>query len=100
LAADARLRSLPDRRPWWRDRASRWVDVRRSYPRIFFRLEWKLADLWIGAFYRTERGSRFHWNPDTGDVSSKPDQILRLDLWICLLPCLPVHARIVRRINY
>lgn len=34
--------------------------------------EWKLADLWIGAFWKR-----------TGSC---------IDLWICLLPCLPLHV--------
>lgn len=40
-------------------------------------LEWKAADLWIGAFW-DRRGPL-------------------LNLWICLLPCLPVHVQILRR---
>lgn len=32
------------------------------------RLEWKLQDLWIGAY----------WQPG--------------NLWICLLPCVPIHV--------
>lgn len=35
------------------------------------RLEWKLADFWIGCFWKSEDG--------------------HFDLWICLLPCLPLH---------
>lgn len=34
-------------------------------------LEFKLADLWIGAFWKTS-GHCF-------------------DLWVCLMPCLPIH---------
>jgi hypothetical protein len=34
-------------------------------------LEWKPQDLWIGAFWKRD-GNRF-------------------DLWVCILPCLPVH---------
>jgi hypothetical protein len=30
-------------------------------------LEWKLADLWIGVFFT------------------------RGDVWVCILPCLPIH---------
>ena len=36
-----------------------------------FIIEWKLEDLWIGAFWRRD-GNCF-------------------DLWVCLLPCLPLH---------
>lgn len=41
------------------------------------RLEFKLADCWIGVFWRRERPGRdlvYHW-----------------DVWICLIPCLPLH---------
>lgn len=34
--------------------------------------EWKLADLWIGVFWK-----------HTGNC---------IDLWICLLPCVPLHV--------
>jgi hypothetical protein len=34
--------------------------------------EWKLADLWIGAFWKK-----------TGHC---------IDLWICILPCVPLHV--------
>lgn len=34
-------------------------------------LEWKLPDLWIGAFWKGDRDEWF--------------------LWICLLPCLPIR---------
>lgn len=35
-------------------------------------LEFKLEDLWIGAFWRQDGNC--------------------IDLWICLLPCLPLHV--------
>lgn len=35
------------------------------------RIEWKLQDLWVGVYWK-----------DT------PEQ---LDIWICLIPCLPLH---------
>jgi len=35
------------------------------------RLEWKPEDLWVGVFWR--RSGR------------------RTDVWVCLLPCLPIH---------
>ncbi len=42
--------------------------------RMKMRLEWKLADCWIGAFWKREPGG-FH-------------------LWICLIPCIPLHIQI------
>lgn len=40
-------------------------------------LEWKAADLWVGAFW-DRRGPL-------------------LNLWVCLLPCLPIHVQLLRR---
>lgn len=46
--------------------------ITHSAPRKWrVRLEWKIQDLWIGAFWRR--------TPE------------RFDLWICLVPCLPIH---------
>lgn len=36
---------------------------------VLWRLEWKLVDLWIGAF----------WTPQ--------------EAWVCLLPCLPIYLK-------
>lgn len=41
------------------------------------RVEFKLSDCWIGAFWRT---SYNEWN-----------QRYETDLWICLLPCVPLR---------
>ena len=35
------------------------------------RLEWKPEDMWIGAFWRRGQG--------------------RIDIWICVVPMLPIH---------
>jgi hypothetical protein len=43
-------------------------------------VEWKPQDLWIGVFWKTT-----HCQTDDGE---KP---LTTDIWICLLPCLPIH---------
>lgn len=42
------------------------------------RLEWKPADLWIGAYWETQR------------YIGKP-RAASLHIWICVLPCLPIH---------
>ena len=47
-------------------------------PRCYVALEWKPQDLWIGAFWRA--------SPIDG---AQPAVIT--DVWICLLPCLPIH---------
>jgi hypothetical protein len=45
----------------------------RHCGRFMWRLEFKVQDLWIGAF----------WN------NGRDDDLV--DLWICVLPCLPIH---------
>ena len=35
------------------------------------RVEWKIQDAWIGVFWKSVGGC--------------------VDLWICLLPCIPIH---------
>jgi hypothetical protein len=42
------------------------------------RLEFKLADCWIGAYWCRRL------NEDGVEVGR--------DIWICLLPCLPIHV--------
>jgi hypothetical protein len=37
-------------------------------------IEFKLADMWVGAFWQ-RRGNTLH-------------------IWICILPCLPLHLQI------
>lgn len=52
----------------------------RSSPRelgLNWRIEFKLADMWIGAFWK---------------VAGLPSGFIRrYDVWVCLLPCLPLH---------
>lgn len=46
------------------------------------RLEWKPADLWVGAFYSTTTGPTGRWAV--------------LDVWVCVVPCLPIHVFVNR----
>jgi hypothetical protein len=45
------------------------------------RLEFKLADMWIGVFWKR---SPFWLN------TGLPRHI-RTDVWVCVLPCFPLH---------
>ena len=47
------------------------------------RIEFKLQDLWIGAFWKTELATEFEDAERYG--------YHRTDLWICILPTLPIH---------
>jgi hypothetical protein len=44
--------------------------------RTYIRLEFKAQDLWIGAYWHT-----------SGSIT---------DIWICLLPTLPIHITIAK----
>lgn len=51
--------------------------------RVTARFEWKLQDLWIGVFWKTTRCRT--------DEGEKP---FATDIWICLLPCVPLHVTV------
>lgn len=38
-----------------------------------FAIEWKPQDLWVGVFWKRSRNG------------------FRLDVWVCIIPCLPLH---------
>ncbi len=42
-------------------------------PGLKAQIEFKLADMWIGVYWARKDGY--------------------LDVWVCLLPCLPIHIR-------
>ena len=44
------------------------------------RIEWKPQDLWIGVFWKMTKAKT-----DEGEKSCATD------VWICLIPCLPLH---------
>lgn len=48
-------------------------------PRLTVRIEWKGADLWVGAFWRRD------WVPPLAGHTV-------LEIWICLVPCVPLHV--------
>jgi hypothetical protein len=60
-----------------------WHLLDRTTGRGFWSLDWevKREDCWVGAFWRTFR--------DEG--------VWELDVWVCVLPCLPLHCYLVRR---
>lgn len=48
-----------------------------GYGRLRVRLEFKLADLWVGAFFRKLKAPGL--------------RARQYDVWICLIPCFPIH---------
>lgn len=63
------------------------MDLHAGMTRIFdglwFAIEWKPQDLWVGAFWKTSRIS-YH-------VDGRGWCSMETDLWVCLLPCVPIH---------
>lgn len=47
----------------------------------FVALEFKLPDFWVGVFWKS------------AEELSPMFAAKRLDVWVCLLPCLPIHIR-------
>jgi hypothetical protein len=54
--------------------------MKYKYRRWFARFEFKLEDFWIGAFWKWSGGMGMEY----------------LDIWICLLPCVPLHLTRMR----
>ncbi len=51
---------------------------------MHIKLEFKLQDLWIGAFWKKDLFTEHYCS--IGYIRR-----YYVDLWICLLPCLPIH---------
>ena len=56
--------------------------------RWFIRLEWKPRDCWVGAFWK---GGTFR-----GRLDEKP----YLDVWVCIIPMLPIHYGWKARVSH
>lgn len=48
---------------------------RYKYRKWFIRFEFKIEDFWIGAFWKRTGGMGMEY----------------VDIWICLIPCVPLH---------
>jgi hypothetical protein len=72
----------------------------RNSTRLHARLEFKLADLWVGAYFQSS------WEYPSDLISANHARIMlnmgvaepadlgmtrRIDIWVCLAPCLPIH---------
>lgn len=44
---------------------------------LSWQFEWKVQDAWVGAFWKSSESKLFHGG----------------DLWVCLLPCIPLHVQ-------
>lgn len=61
-------------------RLKRKLLARRGWPGWALYLEWKPQDLWIGAFWKRVTQD----DPAVGFLNY-------FDLWVCVVPCLPIH---------
>lgn len=66
------------------------------------RIEWKLADLWVGAFWKVDRNwhetVRYDGPREDGTAVAfvTRNATVRVDVWVCLVPCLPLHLTFTR----
>jgi len=59
-------------------------------PSWYLALEWKPQDIWIGLFWKKNDGKAY--NQYSQHVSSSPViNITTVDVWICVIPMLPLH---------
>lgn len=51
------------------------IAQRMKFERMFWHLEFKLQDMWVGAFWKTQGHC--------------------LDIWLCVIPCIPIHITVL-----
>ena len=59
------------------------------------RVEFKLEDFWIGVYWRQTPQTSYDYFNETEHLIG-----WQYDVWVCLLPCLPVHItweRVIRK---
>ncbi len=50
---------------------------------VFWRFEYKVADAWVGAY----------WKQMWSYLVKSPD------IWVCVVPCVPLHVRVILRVK-
>jgi hypothetical protein len=55
------------------------------------RLEFKVNDLWVGCFWRVGPPARLWVFTDAEAHVDPTARRRRVDLWVCLVPMLPIH---------
>lgn len=61
------------------------------------RLEFKREDMWIGLFWRRTRELVPDYHP-TGAAPMFREVTHTLDVWVCLIPCFPLHITRTRTV--
>ncbi len=66
------------------------IELRNKMIKIkMMRFEFKLQDFWIGVFWETHLS--YGW--------STPSKSLVISMWICLIPCFPLHVVLVKKLR-
>ena len=52
------------------------------------RFEFKLADFWIGVFWKT-----------TNCITDEGDKPMFTDIWVCFIPCFPLHITVMHKVE-
>lgn len=68
----------------------------RTRRRWFLRVEWKPADCWVGVFWKPLYDHSSMWPQGTPTKAGGKGTSWRwvrtsLDVWVCLLPMVPIH---------
>lgn len=59
-------------------------------------LEFKLQDLWVGIFWKHKPSvMKLYYKHGGSDLV--PMEI-KTDIWICIIPCFPIHITIRRKV--
>lgn len=65
----------------------------QRFGKVTISFEWKLEDLWVGVFWRKSQEQVGHAFAGGSRSALIPVIAHNLDVWVCLLPCLPIHIR-------
>lgn len=65
--------------------------------KIRIRVEFKIQDCWLGVFWKQSDQTWIQDEDQQDNAIWKARKARRLDIWICILPCLPVHILLVWR---
>ncbi len=64
--------------------------------KVSARVEYKLADMWIGVFWRGWYTACIDEEPHLYQDTGNPYDFL--DIWICIIPCFPLHIELRKNI--
>jgi len=56
------------------------------------RVEFKLQDFWIGVFWKRSESKWIREEDQNENAIWRSRKSDRIDAWICLMPCIPIHV--------